>query len=131
MSSNLKSKAKEKTVHPMEHVKANGKVLCQKFERQGFAAVRAVNGTEALDKMKQECFDLILLDLFMPGKDGFAVLQERVDGKCANTPVFVLTNLGEEDILKRAKSIGANECFTKSNTSLNDLVNKVKERLGL
>lgn len=128
----------------MEHVKANGKVilivedeeamgkvLCQKFERQGFAAVRAVNGVDALEKMKQEYFDLILLDLLMPGKDGFGVLQERGDGKCADTPVFVLTNLGEEETLKRAKNIGASECFTKSNTSLNDLVNKVKERLGV
>ncbi len=120
-----------KVILIVEDEEAMGKVLCQKFERQGFAAVRAVNGVDALEKMKNECFDLALLDLLMPGKDGFAVLQERGDSKCSDTPIFVLTNLGEEDTLKKAKSLGAAECFTKSNTSLNDLVNKVKDRLSV
>lgn len=123
--------ANGKVILIVEDEEAMGRVLCQKFERQGFAAVRAVNGTDALEKMKEECYDLVLLDLLMPGKDGFAVLQERTDGKCKNTPVFVLTNLGEEETLKRAKSMGATECFTKSNTSLNDLVTRVKEELGV
>lgn len=149
MSSNPKSKAQkqkhtEKIHNPMADVKPNGKVilivedeeamgrvLCQKFERQGFAAVRAVNGVDALEKMKEECFDLVILDLLMPGKDGFAVLQERDQGKCGGVPVFVLTNLGDEDVLKRAEKMGASQCFTKANTSLNDLVTKVKERLNV
>lgn len=123
--------ANGKVILIVEDEEAMGRVLCQKFERQGFAAVRAVNGTDALEKMKEECFDLVLLDLLMPGKDGFAVLQERADSKCKNTPVFVLTNLGEEETLKRAKNMGAAECFTKANTSLNDLVTRVKEELGV
>lgn len=124
-------KANGKVILIVEDEEAMGRVLCQKFERQGFAAVHAVNGNDALEKMKQECFDLIILDLLMPGKDGFVVLRERGEGKCCDVPVFVLTNLGDEDVLKRALTLGATECFTKSNISLNDLVTKVKDRLGV
>ena len=120
-----------KSVLVVEDEEAMGKVLTNKFIHHGFECIHATNGTEALEKMKEQVFDIIILDLLMPGKDGFNVLMERGDGMNAKTPVFVLTNLGEEETLKKALGMGATECFTKSNTSLNDLVIKVKEQVGV
>lgn len=120
-----------KIILVVEDEEAMGKVLRNKLERQGFDTALAVNGGDAIEKMKTKKFDMALLDLLMPGKDGFAVLTEVASTPNAKTPIFVLTNLGEEETLKKAKNMGARECFTKSTTSLNDLMAKIKDVLGL
>jgi DNA-binding response OmpR family regulator len=110
---------------------AMARVLVNKFERSGFEVHRCCNGKEALEYLGANTVDVIVLDLLMPGKDGFAVLQEKKSTKNPTTPVFVLTNLGQEEALERAKSLGATDCFVKSRTSLNDLVIHIKKSLSI
>lgn len=108
--------------------KAIAKALALKLTNAGFAADVAVNGIEAIDKIKAVKFDLIVLDLIMPEKDGFAVLEYMRDNKIG-IPVLVASNLSQEDDLKRAKELGAVDYFIKSNVSLQEIINNIKNTL--
>jgi DNA-binding response OmpR family regulator len=115
-----------KTIMIVEDEDAMGKVLSNKFASSGFTVKRCYNGKEALDILTKEKVDLIMLDLLMPGKDGFAVLGELASTVNKYTPVYILTNLGDDDTVNRVRDMGARDCFIKSRTSLNDLVQKMR-----
>lgn len=108
--------------------KAISKALVLKLTNVGFVVEAAVNGNEAIEKIKANKFDLIVLDLIMPEKDGFAVLEYMRDNKIA-CPVLVASNLSQEDDLKRAKELGAVDYFIKSNVSLQDIIANIKKIL--
>lgn len=120
-----------KTILIVDDEEAMLKVLCNKFERSGFSVRRALNGKEALDLLAKEKVDAMLLDLFLPGKDGFAVLAEMGGTLNRKTPVFMLTNYGQEENIERCKRLGARDCFIKARTSLNDLVSRMRKELGV
>ena len=90
----------------------------------------ANTGDEALRKVKTELPDLVLLDLILPGKDGFMVLEEiKSDPKTKKIPVVILSNLGQESDIKRGKELGAIDYLVKSDIGLMDLVAKMKRYL--
>lgn len=102
-----------------------------KFTMEGFEIVKAYDGADGLEKARAEQPDFILLDIIMPKLDGFAVLKElRNDPKLKNTPVLMLTNLGQDDDIKKGKELGAEDYFVKSNHTPADVVMKVKELLS-
>jgi DNA-binding response OmpR family regulator len=88
------------------------------------------DGEEAIKALSEEQFDLILLDLIMPKKDGFAVLAEMKE-KMINTPVIVLSNLGQKEDIKRAREMGVKNYIIKSDTTLLEIVNQTKKALGI
>lgn len=96
-----------------------------KFAHEGFLPHIATDGAEALEMAKKEKFDVILLDLIMPGMDGFAFLEAMQTNK-AKVPVIVLTNLGQEEDQARAKKLGAKGYYVKSNTPISAIVKHVK-----
>jgi len=75
-----------------------------KLEREGFAVEWVEDGAAALQRARQDQFDLVLLDVMMPGKDGFAVLEElRADAQYRDLPVVMLTaRAGERDLQRGA-----------------------------
>lgn len=115
----------------VEDEDAMAKVLCNKFEKSGFTTKRACNGKEAVDALSKEQFDAVLLDLVMPGKDGYSVLSECQTTMNAETAVYILTNLAQEDVMQRVAGLGAKGCFIKARTSLNQLVIAMKKELGV
>ncbi|TSC57969.1 MAG: two-component system, OmpR family, response regulator VicR [Candidatus Peregrinibacteria bacterium Greene0416_19] len=110
---------------------AMAKVLCHKFEKNGFQTIRALNGTEAIDLMAKQKMDVVLLDILMPGKDGFSVLTDMEQTMNSKTPVFMLTNYGQEENISRCHKLGAHGCFVKAHTSMNELVSKIRAELHL
>ena len=71
--------------------------------------------------------NLILLDLILPKKDGFAVLKElKADPELELIPVIVLSNLGEDENIKRALQLGAKDYFVKSQHPINEIVEKIE-----
>jgi len=101
-----------------------------KLTKAGFAPVIAGDGNEALELVKKELPDCILLDLVMPGKDGFTVLEElKKDERTKRIPVIVASNLGQKEDTDRAMKLGAVEFVIKSNMSLEELINKIKALL--
>lgn len=105
--------------------------LGDKLTREGFAVIKAVNGREASAKIKNERPDLVLLDLIMPQKTGFEVLADmKLDRLTKGIPVIVLSNLGQEADIKKAKDLGANDYLVKSDVEMKIVVEKIKAELA-
>jgi len=97
-----------------------------KLCKSGFDVKNATDGEEALKMIKVFSPDLILLDLVMPVKDGFAVLEElRADENLNKIPVIIASNLGQSEDIDRGMALGAKGYVIKSDLSLDDLVKKI------
>lgn len=78
------------------------------FASEGYTVATALSGNEALARIDQIVPDIILLDIIMPGMDGFQVCREiRRRPRFKNTPIIVLTSLNATDAEQRAFAIGA------------------------
>ena len=97
-----------------------------KLTSEGFEVKIVEDGDEALNLLKKEKFDLFLLDLIMPKVDGFSVLEEMKEKKI-KVPVIILSNLSQEEDIKKTKALGAKGYFIKSNMSLGEIVSQIKK----
>ncbi len=105
-------------------------VLKYRLEREGYQVLLAEDGVDALEKVKAEKPDLIILDLTMPRMDGFGFLEEiRNNGRANAVPVIVLTAYGYESNRARSLELGAVEFMTKP-FSPRQLVAEVWKILG-
>ena len=102
----------------------------QRLEDLNYEIITAADGQEALDKIKSEHPDLVLLDLMMPVLDGFAVLSEvKADPSLRETPVIIISADHDSKSIVRGIKQGADDYLTKPvNAEL--LIKKVKEFLG-
>jgi DNA-binding response OmpR family regulator len=99
--------------------------------RAGFTVFVAHNGEEAYDQAAKEKPDLILLDLIMPKMNGFEVLKKlKADPNLKDIPVIILSNLSQEADEEEVKKLGAVAFIVKSDISLAELTNRIKEQLG-
>ncbi|PIW37372.1 MAG: hypothetical protein COW24_00335 [Candidatus Kerfeldbacteria bacterium CG15_BIG_FIL_POST_REV_8_21_14_020_45_12] len=105
------------------------RALSDKLGSSGFDCLHMSNGREALDAMKTETFDLILLDLLMPRMDGYEFLKALQDNK-VNTPVIVASNLGGKDDIESANELGVKDFIIKANSSLGEIVERVTRFLS-
>jgi adenylate cyclase len=93
---------------------ANLEVLSRRLERQDHFVRTAGNGHEALEILRIETFDLVLLDVIMPEMDGYTVLQQmKQDANLRHIPVIVISALGELDSVVRCIELGAEDYLTK------------------
>lgn len=106
------------------------KIYSVKLRREGFDVSIANDGVEAVKMAAGLRPDLILLDLILPKMNGFEAL-ERIRANPVNkkTPVIVLSNLGQEEDVKRAESLGADGYLVKANFSIQDVVAKIRQTL--
>lgn len=107
-------------------------ILSSRLTRAGMEVIKAKTGEEALKVIQEMKPDLVLLDLILPGKyDGFEVLQKmREDRTLDSRSVVIISNLGQESDMERVKQLGAVEYFVKAKTSIDDLVNRIKNLLN-
>ncbi len=102
-------------------------LISQKLQREDFLTVLAVNGEEALEKAKSENPAIILLDLVLPGIDGFDVLRKlKKDMGAVMPPVIVLSNLGQREDMERALREGAEDYMVKAHFTPGEIVAKIK-----
>jgi DNA-binding response OmpR family regulator len=101
-----------------------------KLTKEGYEVLPA-GSVEELDKILElQTPDIILLDLLLPGTDGFGILKKiRENLKLTETPVIIFSNLSDEKDIAQAKALGANHFMIKSNFTLDEIVTKVKELL--
>ncbi len=93
------------------------------LEHDGFLVSEAFNGRQALEKLRDDTPDLILLDVMMPDMDGFEVLQ--MIREISNVPVIMLTAKGEEDDRIRGLELGADDYITKP-FSPREMISRIK-----
>jgi CheY-like chemotaxis protein len=115
----------------MKIVTIEDDVFFQKFystqlRDHGYDITVASNGVEGLQKIKEIKPDLILLDIIMPEKDGFEVLEElKKDPQLMHIPVLIFSTLGQEADVAKAKSLGAVDCINKSFFDLDKLLSTI------
>ena len=106
-------------------------VLERKLKENGFEVMSIINGNEALEKIIIEKPDLVLLDIILPQKSGFFILETlRQDPQFKNIPILAISNLSQLEDIEKAKKLGITEYLVKANISLENLVNKVKHYLS-
>lgn len=104
------------------------KIYSNKLRLNGFNVLMATTGDEAIRKALAEAPRIILLDVILPEKDGFLVLEELKQSPVTKKiPVVILSNLGQESDIDRGRKLGAIDYLVKSDVSLMDLVAKVKQ----
>jgi CheY-like chemotaxis protein len=99
---------------------------------EGFDVDTAVNGQDALDKLKQGGYDLILLDIMMPKIDGLGVMDALKAEPPAkpNGPILMLTNLDHEPLIQDALAKGAMAFLIKADITPADLMAQVRKYLA-
>jgi len=108
-----------------------GNVFKTKLSKEGYDVIVTENGKKALDFARDRVPHLILLDLVMPEMDGFETLQLlKADTQLKGVPVIVLSNLGQDSDIDKAKQLGAKDYFVKSNVSIQKVVEIVKNNLA-
>lgn len=102
----------------------------ERLELENYTVLSVKDGQEAINVAKKEKPDLVLLDIMMPGIDGFQVLEElKRDPDTMMIPVVVVTALIQETVKIKGKQMGASDFVVKSETTPAQLVSKIKEYL--
>ncbi len=93
---------------------ANRDLLCQRLQQQGHRIVVAANGEEALDRLHEQSFDVVLLDILMPVLDGHEALRRiKADEDLRHLPVIMISALDETDTVIQCISMGADDYLSK------------------
>jgi CheY-like chemotaxis protein len=101
------------------------------LSHDGHHVITAANGWEGLIAVDKHAIDLIVLDLMMPGMDGYTFLQIlREDRTHTNIPVIVLTAMESSINDQRAHRLGVTDHFLKSSSDITELVAAVQRQLG-
>ena len=112
-----------------EHKIANS--IKKGLEQESYAVDVTYNGEQGFDLAATEDYDVIILDLMLPKKNGFDVLIDVKRNKNTQTiPVIILSNLGQESDIKRALSLGAEDYLIKTEVSLSEVVDRVREKVA-
>ena len=98
----------------------------KRLEKENYQIIIAADGEQALKMIDSDTPDLILLDLLLPGVDGFEVLEKMKK----SIPVVVFSNLGQREDIEKAKKLGADDFLIKANFTLDDVVAKVGQYLS-
>lgn len=108
-------------------------LLKNRLLKEKFDVSLARDGDEAINFLKSNKPDLVLLDLILPKKSGFEVMEEiRSDSQlnASEISIIIISNLGQPEDVQRGQELGAVEYFVKAKTSIDDLVEKIKDFVG-
>lgn len=103
-------------------------LLRNRLEKERFEVVIAKDGEEAINSLRAFSPALILLDLILPKKTGFEVMEEmRFDPQInRGMPIIVISNLGQPEDVAKSRKLGAAEYFVKAKISIDELTNKIR-----
>jgi len=126
-----KAKHSPKKVLVIDDEPAVREIYNKEFTNSGFKVVVAADGEEGLLKAGEEVPDLILLDVMLPKMSGIDVLKNLKNNHLTKTiPVLLLTNLGEETIIKEGFEIGADGYLLKVSYTPSQVVEECRKFLG-
>lgn len=105
--------------------------LKAELSHNGFEILEAMDGEKGLRILEQQKPDIVILDLLLPGIDGFEVLKRmKSKNETKNIPVIILTNLGDKESIEKGKALGANDYLIKTDYTLEEVINKLKNLLN-
>ena len=119
-----------KTVLVVEDTELLRRIYCDKLTQDGYLVFSATNGLEALNILRTESVDLVLLDLIMPTMSGIEALDAmKADPRTKDIPVLILSNLGQEGDVRRGLALGAIDYLIKNEAKPADVARRIGEVL--
>ncbi len=120
----------QKIILIIEDDKFLRELITQKLIKEGYGVSEAVDGEEGIKKVKEEKPDLVLLDLILPGIDGFEVLSRmREESALTSIPVIILSNLGQKEDVEKGLKLGAVDYLIKAHFTPGEIIDKIKAAL--
>ncbi len=102
-----------------------------KLTKEGYEVAVASDVEQAEKELVKSTPDFVLLDLVLPGVDGYGILQKiRASENTKTTPVIIFSNLAEDKDIMKAKELGATDFMIKSNFTLDELAEKINSLIG-
>jgi DNA-binding response OmpR family regulator len=122
-----RTEGKNKKIVVGEDDKNYSNIFKLKLQKEGYEVFLAENGGDVIDIARRENPKLILLDIIMPIQNGFETLKIlKSDPQLLHIPIVMVSNLGQEEDIKKAKKIGATDYFVKANISIQEMINIVR-----
>jgi DNA-binding response OmpR family regulator len=116
-----------KTILLIEDEPLLGNLLKQRLEKENLQVALERDGQAALDYLATNKPDLILLDIILPKLSGFELMEKiRSNPNLQQSPIVIISNLGQESDVEKGKALGAIGYFVKAQLSIEDLVSRVK-----
>ncbi len=105
-------------------------LLSNRLQKAGIGVTKVFDGEAAIEILKTTKPDLILLDIILPKKSGFEIMEEINDNPMLKGGhIIIVSNLGQDADMARGKALGASEYLIKAQISIDDLVEKIKSLL--
>ncbi len=102
-------------------------IIARKLTHEKCVLVHAVEGEEAIRLTEKEQPDVVLLDILLPGIDGFEILSRlKANPKTKKIPVIMLSNLGQKSDMEKARDLGANRFLIKATVTLDEIISEIK-----
>ena len=103
-------------------------IYTTKLKEAGFSTEVAVNGEEAIRKMKEKRPDLVVLDIVLPQVDGWAILRKiKSTPEFKNLKVIILSNLGQKEEVEKGMDLGAIKYLIKAHYTPSQVVEEIKK----
>jgi len=119
-----------KTILIIEDDRFLRELIAQKLKNEQYEVLEAVDGEEGIKMIKDGKPNLVLLDLILPGIDGFEVLSRaKQDNAVSNIPIIILSNLGQKEDIERGLNLGAIDYLIKAHFTPKEIIEKVKKAL--
>lgn len=120
----------KKNILIIEDDKFLRELIVQKLFKEGYAISEAIDGEEGIKKIREGKPDLVLLDLILPGIDGFEVLsQMKNEAGLSAIPVIILSNLGQKEDVEKGLKLGAVDYLIKAHFTPGEIIDKIKAAL--
>lgn len=99
-------------------------IYTRNFKKRGYQVTSALSGEAGITATQTEKYDLVLLDIMMPGKTGLEVLKE-LKASSPSLPIVLFTNLAQTAIIQEALRAGATGYILKGGKSPKEIINKI------
>ncbi len=103
-------------------------IYSTKLKEAGFSVIVAGDGDEGLKRMREEAPDLLLLDIVLPGLNGWEILRDiKRDNKLGNLKIVILSNLGEKEEVEKGLKLGAVRYLVKAHYTPSEVVEEIRK----
>ncbi len=117
----------ERTILVVEDTELLRRIYSDKLAQDGYGVLSAGDGLEALNLLRANKVDLVLLDLIMPRMSGIEALEAmKADPRTRDIPVIILSNLGQESDVERGLAMGAVDYLVKNEARPADVADKIR-----
>ncbi len=105
-------------------------LITQKLSREGYEVSEAVDGEDGVKKAEEKKPEIILMDLILPGIDGFeAITKIKANPELEDIPIIILSNLGQRDDVERGLKLGAVDFLVKAHFTPGEIIEKIEKVL--